>query len=290
MPWSMLASVTSPERYDSPCGNSRRLEQVVVRHVGEQAAVQHRVVGTLVDEPEPEVPHAGARATRLHGLTERNSNGRSSDQKRRRSAGMLSRWRRTSQVMSANCSGCVTTGAGHLVVGAVLLHLEGRRHVEDLLAVLDRHHAAAGEALAVAAAVHFVDDRRVEVAAAPGSTRASECTSRPSTVLHAAFSAWPSTWPPNTCGLPMSRLSAAKQVLLEPLEVEQPDQVPPAACSSRRAACRSAVHRPSRFCMMGLVVVYCRCTFLAGLRCSAIAKAASAASWKPLRMSFFFPG
>src|SRR5579863_4652228 len=28
-----------------------------------------------------------------------------------------------------------------------------------------------------------------------------------STVAEAAVSAWPSTWPPNTCGLPMSRLA-----------------------------------------------------------------------------------
>ncbi len=42
--------------------------------------------------------------------------------------------------------------------------------------------------------------------------------------------------------------------------------------------------------MIGLVVVYCRCTFFVGFRYSAIAKAASAASWNPLRMSFFLPG
>src|ERR1700722_5417121 len=35
----------------------------------------------------------------------------------------------------------------------------------------------------------------------------SECAARPSTVAVAAMSAWPRTWPPNTCGLPMSRLS-----------------------------------------------------------------------------------
>src|SRR5262245_32704240 len=35
----------------------------------------------------------------------------------------------------------------------------------------------------------------------------SECTSRASSIVDcAAISAWPSTWPPNTCGLPVSRL------------------------------------------------------------------------------------
>ena len=48
---------------------------------------------------------------------------------------------------------------------ARLLDLERGGHVEDLLAVLDRDDAAAGEALAVAAAIDVVDDGRVEVAA-----------------------------------------------------------------------------------------------------------------------------
>src|SRR6185312_1648863 len=35
---------------------------------------------------------------------------------------------------------------------------------------------------------------------------------RPSTVREAAMSAWPSTWPPKTCGLPMSRLAPRKRL------------------------------------------------------------------------------
>ncbi len=42
--------------------------------------------------------------------------------------------------------------------------------------------------------------------------------------------------------------------------------------------------------MSGLVVVYCRCTFLSGSMRCLIANAASAASWNPHRMSYFFPG
>ena len=49
---------------------------------------------------------------------------------------------------------------------AGLEHLERRRHVEDLLAVLDRNDAPVREARTVAAAIHFVHDRRIEVAAA----------------------------------------------------------------------------------------------------------------------------
>ena len=74
---------------------------------------------------------------------------------------------------------------------------------------------------------------------------------------------------------------ATKQVDLDALEIQQMQEVGEYLRHSPT---------PSRFCMIGLVVVYCRCTFLAGLRCSAIANAASAASWKPLRISFFLPG
>ena len=48
---------------------------------------------------------------------------------------------------------------------AALGCLEGGGHVEDLLAVLDGDDAAVGEAVAIEAAVDFVDDRRVAVAA-----------------------------------------------------------------------------------------------------------------------------
>ena len=47
---------------------------------------------------------------------------------------------------------------------------------------------------------------------------------------------------------------------------------------------------PSRFCMIGLVVVYCRNCFLSGNSQACTPKAASAASWKPDRISFFLPG
>ncbi len=42
--------------------------------------------------------------------------------------------------------------------------LEGRRAIEDLFAVLNRGHSAAGKALPVATAIHKIDNRRVEVA------------------------------------------------------------------------------------------------------------------------------
>jgi hypothetical protein len=53
--------------------------------------------------------------------------------------------------------------------------------------------------------------------------------------------------------------------------------------SKRPLTCR-------RSCMIGLVVVYWRYCFASGWRYFWIPKAASAASWKPLRISFFLPG
>jgi len=52
----------------------------------------------------------------------------------------------------------------------------------------------------------------------------------------------------------------------------------------------TGVSTPSTLCSFGLVVVYCRWMRLSGNTCGAAPKAASAASWKPERMSFFLPG
>jgi hypothetical protein len=52
------------------------------------------------------------------------------------------------------------------VHGAVLDLLERRRQVKDRAAALDRHHAPGREALAVADAVHLVEDRDLRVARA----------------------------------------------------------------------------------------------------------------------------
>ena len=63
-----------------------------------------------------------------------------------------------------------------------------------------------------------------------------------------------------------------------------------------RNACHEATDQfrgtstPSRSCMIGLVVVYCRWTFSLGFNRALMANAASAASWNPDRISFFFPG
>jgi hypothetical protein len=66
---------------------------------------------------------------------------------------------------SGRSSGGGTSGIADLMIEIRLLDLERGGHVEDLLAVLNRHHAAAGETLTVAAAVDVIDNRRGAVAA-----------------------------------------------------------------------------------------------------------------------------
>src|SRR5580658_6268930 len=64
---------------------------------------------------------------------------------------------------------------------------------------------------------------------------------------------------------------AAKDVDFEPLQLEYLHQV-------GEMRLHQAVATPSRFCMAGLVVVYCRNCFLAGYRWCCTPNAASAAS------------
>ena len=58
----------------------------------------------------------------------------------------------------------------------------------------------------------------------------------------------------------------------------------------KRAQSKTGVSTPSTLCSFGLVVVYCRWMRLSGKMYGAAANAASAASWKPDRISFFLPG
>ena len=105
-------------------------------------------------------------------------------------------------------SGLGTSGMRQLVLRRRVRRSwnEAAQH-EDRLAVLDRGDAAHGKTAAVAGAVDVVDDRRVRRRRRAGSTRAASARVRsPSTVACAADSAWPSTWPPNTYLVPMSRL------------------------------------------------------------------------------------
>lgn len=73
----------------------------------------------------------------------------------------------------------------------------------------------------------------------------------------------------------------AKQVDLKTLEFELLQQIGEPAIHAQPT--------PSRFCMTGLVVVYCKNCFFSGYSQLWIPNAASAASWKPERISFFLP-
>jgi hypothetical protein len=65
---------------------------------------------------------------------------------------------------------------------------------------------------------------------------------------------------------------AAEQVVLEPLELEQLQQIGQSPIGRHQSG------TPSRWCITGLVVVYCRNCFFCGYRWCWTANAASAAS------------
>jgi hypothetical protein len=146
----------------------RRVEQVVVGNVGQQAAVQRLVLRHRAGDPEPDTlfrraPHRVQEIRRIHRaefkwplLAEETLHlfRHLADEFRIDLAEVAQRLRRR-RVRHRG-----------LVIEAGLGGLERCRHGQDRLAVLDRHHAPAGEAAAVAAAVHLEDDRHAEVAAA----------------------------------------------------------------------------------------------------------------------------
>ena len=125
--------------------------------------------------------------------------------------------------------------------------------------MLDRDHAPAGEAAAVAAAVHLEHDRHVEVAAAQ-EIRVQRVHLP---ALHRARGGH-QRLPEHLAAEHLRRADvaalAAKQVVLDPLEVEQLQQLRQARWPS--VTRHSGGATPSRSCMIGLVVVYCRnCLF-----------------------------
>src|ERR1700733_2971726 len=79
-----------------------------------------------------------------------------------------------------------------------------------------------------------------------------ECTMRPVTVREAALRAWPSTWPPNTCGLPMSRLSPRNRLTSSVSSSSSPsksamrwsiyDLIGPAPATGRSAELECTLH------------------------------------------------
>jgi hypothetical protein len=55
---------------------------------------------------------------------------------------------------------------GHveLMIESGFRNLERGSEIEDLLSMLDRHHAPSGETFAVAGTIHFIEDRNPRIA------------------------------------------------------------------------------------------------------------------------------
>lgn len=142
-----------------------------------------------------------------------------------------------------------------MVIEAGFAALEGRRASEDLLAVLYGNDTTRGKRVSVTAAIDLIHDGSVEIAATQkigvqrvhleivdGLIRRHERLPEdlPAVNLRAADVA----------------TLAAKQVDLESLEFELPQQID-------HAYVHDAV-TPKRFCITGLVVVYCKNCFFSG--------------------------
>ena len=134
-------------------------------------------------------------------------------------------------------------GHGHRVLQALLLDLERRRQVEDRLAVLHGDDAAGGEAAAVADAVDLVHDRDARVAGAQevrvqavhrpvgrhGAPRRDERLAGDLPAEH-----------------PLQRLlgpPAPEDVDLDPLEVEQRDELVQGRVSRRACEAETGAQR-----------------------------------------------
>ena len=143
-----------------------------------------------------------------------------------------------------------------LVIETGLWDMERRGEGEDRIAVLDGDDTPRREGVTVAAAIDLVDDGPVEVAATQEisvermhlTTRIDRrvgCGERLAEHLPAE-----DLWATDISAL------AAEKIDLQPLELELAQQI-------RQLADQDAV-TPNRFCITGLVVVYCRNCFFSG--------------------------
>ena len=268
----------------------RRGDQVIVRHIGQQTLLQQGVIWQHVYSPQPDV--LAGRLTRgvciVDGLHQ-------TELKRYVVAQQATRSRRQllaqfqGQVVEARQGlGRRAVGHGQLMIEARLGHLKRGGHVEDLFAMLDGDDTTAAEAVAIATAIDLIDDRCGEIAAPQeiGVQRMHDSPLGGGIGGAQRLSQHLTAKDLRTADI---ATLAAKQPVLQLLELQQPQQVGQMRVHAEAAGVASSA-TPRRLCMSGLVVVYCKNWRLLGYRCDWMAKAASAASWTPERISFFLPG
>ena len=151
----------------APVRHQRGVEQRHVGRVGEHALVDRGIVRQLAGRADPDVEFA------VFGISCRDSGrirpgaARSAARARNSAApAPASRQDRRADLRLAR----QILGRRHvrhrgLMLEARLVVVERHHQGEDRLPVLDRDHAPRGEALAVADAIHLVDDRHLRIAA-----------------------------------------------------------------------------------------------------------------------------
>src|SRR5580698_2637250 len=149
-----------------PVWQCRGVEQEVIRHVGQQAAVQLLVIRQAADGAEPDLPRR-----RLPARTEIVDRLHRAELERTRLLDKTPHplWQALDEIHGRHARiGQLLRRRHprhlHLVLETLLLHLEGGGHVEYLLTVLNGDDPAVREALTIQAAVDLVDDRGVEIA------------------------------------------------------------------------------------------------------------------------------
>ena len=147
--------------------------------------------------------------------------------------------------MLASVSGSGTSGHLVLMIQPLLGNLEGCRHVEDLTPVLNRDYPAGGEAPAVPRSIHFVEESGPLDRPHAGSRR-----ERSGSLGHRRCGSPPRALAehlPAVDPVPASSAVSAKEIELDPFQIEQPDQfLNPHAHAYPSLSAKRAITRVSR--------------------------------------------
>jgi hypothetical protein len=207
-------------------GRQRRVEQGEVGGVGDHAGVEQGVVGKAAVGPEPDPPSERGRAWLLWRALQRMA----ADVADVERLGPVVPGRQPVAVRRHQLRerrqrlGIGHLGHGRLMLGAGFVDVEGRRQVEDGLPVLDADHPPGGERAAVTDAVDLVDDGRRRIAGSKevGVEGVDGAALDRAPRRHQRLARHLAAEDPQPV---VVGAQAAEQVHLDPLEVEQVDEL-----------------------------------------------------------------